>query len=1504
MKRLPSSLLKALMFTGLWLLPFLALAQGLSGTYTINPGSSKARNYKSFQGAINDLNNYGVTGPVVFRCAAATHRGPFDVKPVSGASATNTVTFYSPHIDSVRISLPGASSSDYTIHLDGADHFIFENIKISKPNITGTAVFLNNSADHNIIKGCEIEVLNGTRYSTSGACIALSQYARYPTSGYGIFGSYNTFIDNVLRGGSQSVVINGIDSSRGRGNKLINCDIAESRSGLRSYYQDSLEMVGCKVHDLSNFGFGFLIGFSSNINIESNQITLDNAYNYLYAINLKGFNGIEASRVVNNTLISDYNSYNCYFYRVDYMSIAHNSFSHNGNYAMYLIGNTIDLRNNNFYQSGNGYCLRTDSNSNFVAWDYNNYKAATSQLVDVNGRRFLSIPALAVWNRNYNQHNWSESPGFKNSATDLHLSSTATPLLAPHMGIDFDVDSNKRCNLKTAIGADERAISPFGPKASFLVSDTLIVGSSYRIYNNSSEKVNRCSWLVNGKFLSDSFHFDYRPASTGIDIIQLIFETCSGIDTASAKVEVVIPTLAPDADFYITPASARVGQVVKLVDLSTGGPNQWKWTIEPKTFYNYITNKWEPTYSWHSGSDDTSANPLVQFKHPGDYDIQLVARNSLGKDSIKVSSAITISDYVLMCEKGKSNALGGTLYDDGGPKGYYSYSNTSTAKVCTTVISTCIGQIEFDINAFDLANGDYLRVYDGYNSSGKPLWNTGYSARGMTGDYTDASVNHFFTAKTGSAYIEFETDNSSLTIGPGFEIEWKVKPTSRSAPKADFNVADTACLGYRLELENASTGNYTYAEWDIDADGIVEQKGDTFSHQFKSSGTKKIALYLHSECAPTDTLIKQIIVEKVSRVPNPAITSSRRTAEIGDTITLTSKYTYCSNRTEWIISPSNYIIISGNLNSDVLSVVFTKKGKYSLTVKKSNEIGTGSKTLTDHIKIIQYCSPWVIGLDSDIGISRVIVGDIDNSSSIGNSEFEYYPNPDTRFEIGQHYPITIEGKGTKPMSRKVWVDWNIDGDFDDAGELVAYEPQATTKSFTDTIKVPVTLPESGYTRLRVSVNYKNFTNGSCGPHQSGEFEDYRILLSNTDNSPPGLELFGGKDTTLNVYSNWVEPGYKALDRIDGNLTSEVKVSGTVNTNRLGVYVLTYEVKDAKNNLSIAKRTVHVVDNEAPTISLYGPDTLRAQLGARFIDPLAQINDNYDKNLQLIVKGKLDTTKIGFYKRRYCVTDSSGNGPVCVQRIIEVVDTLPPVITLLGANPVEVDVFGTYSEPGYTVVDDDDYRVVISGTWKGNTSALSKYTKTYTAIDSSGNSSSAIRTIEVVDRIAPELSLQGKAIDSVRLYATYNDPGVTATDNYYSGLDIVITKSGTFVDTQNEGTYTIQYQGEDPSGNLSNMVSRVVIVWKDISVGENPEGTHVDVFPNPTSGILNLRMENSNHETILVEVVNTLGQVVLSDRMIVNTQTGELNVSGLAPGVYQLRLMNQDHQITVPFRKVN
>jgi hypothetical protein len=106
-----------------------------------------------------------------------------------------------------------------------------------------------------------------------------------------------------------------------------------------------------------------------------------------------------------------------------------------------------------------------------------------------------------------------------------------------------------------------------------------------------------------------------------------------------------------------------------------------------------------------------------------------------------------------------------------------------------------------------------------------------------------------------------------------------------------------------------------------------------------------------------------------------------------------------------------------------------------------------------------------------------------------------------------------------------------------------------------------------------------------------------------------------------------------------------------------------------------------VDVTAPVITLLGGNPYHLEAGTNFTDPGYFAVDSKDGNVTVNATGAVSgAVAPKSYTRTYRASDASGNIAI-IQRLVEVADTLPPVVTLRGEQFVELPVSVTWVDPG-------------------------------------------------------------------------------------------------------------------------------------------------------------------------------------------------------------------------------
>ncbi len=164
----------------------------------------------------------------------------------------------------------------------------------------------------------------------------------------------------------------------------------------------------------------------------------------------------------------------------------------------------------------------------------------------------------------------------------------------------------------------------------------------------------------------------------------------------------------------------------------------------------------------------------------------------------------------------------------------------------------------------------------------------------------------------------------------------------------------------------------------------------------------------------------------------------------------------------------------------------------------------------------------------------------------------------------------------------------------------------------------------------------------------------------------------------------------------------------------------------------------------------------------------------------------------------------------------VVDSIAPVITIVGANPTNITVNSDYNDLGATAIDDidGDISANIEVTGKVDTSKIGKYKVTYSVSDKAGNKITATRVVLITtitsNKIKPLLNILGANPISINKGDNYIEEGATAIDDISGDISSEVIIAGE-VNTNKVGKYILTYKVTDESGNQVEKTREVRVV---------------------------------------------------------------------------------------------
>lgn len=238
----------------------------------------------------------------------------------------------------------------------------------------------------------------------------------------------------------------------------------------------------------------------------------------------------------------------------------------------------------------------------------------------------------------------------------------------------------------------------------------------------------------------------------------------------------------------------------------------------------------------------------------------------------------------------------------------------------------------------------------------------------------------------------------------------------------------------------------------------------------------------------------------------------------------------------------------------------------------SDWVASGFTTST---VVVSYCSSYGQSTQDEWIASIRFNGITYNSGN--NGGYGDFTSTLLSVSANSSYNLTIYPAWSNRTYREaydVWVDWNADGDFNDAGEYVQSWGRTTASSVSGTIAVP-SYAKNGKTRMRIAMKYnRNAT--ACEVYSYGEVEDYTLNISGGGarmESEPSTTIVQGEVVSA-AAKLWPNPAV-AGDKLTIELPEAPLAEGSIKIIDLGGRII------LNQPIGINERS----EVEVPTVSL-------------------------------------------------------------------------------------------------------------------------------------------------------------------------------------------------------------------------------------------------------------------------------------------------------------------------------
>ncbi|MFN5912574.1 MAG: GEVED domain-containing protein, partial [Bacteroidota bacterium] len=347
---------------------------------------------------------------------------------------------------------------------------------------------------------------------------------------------------------------------------------------------------------------------------------------------------------------------------------------------------------------------------------------------------------------------------------------------------------------------------------------------------------------------------------------------------------------------------------------------------------------------------------------------------------------------------------------------------------------------------------------------------------------------------------------TSAWNGNGLQSHWRVVWTANSNGHGVTEGGSSGSPIFRSNSGNSVImGTLTGGGSFCNAQSSPDYYGK-MSYHWTSNGTpanEQLKTYLDPNNTGTLVLFGSADPCSAPQAPVADFVANQTTVAPATTVNFTDLSSGTPTSWSWTVTPGTGWAYAGGTSatSQNPQITFNTVGTYTVALTATNAIGSDTETKTNYI-IVSVATTPCGGTSSncDEYISNVSLNTINNNSACTN--YGNYTSISTTLNKGAQYTVAVtpfvtgQGAGAYPNDEvAVWIDWNDDLDFTDAGEQVGYVLVAQNWSNQFTFTVPTSAVTGSVTmRCRISYQPDDGAIQPCGTSQWGEVEDYTIQI--------------------------------------------------------------------------------------------------------------------------------------------------------------------------------------------------------------------------------------------------------------------------------------------------------------------------------------------------------------------------------------------------------------------------